>query len=101
MGSDRLDGAALSAAVAAGGGLGGVVLSASGPARAKPVVDREAGIVYGIPLLTLGLANPCNAPPFIVDAETLAGVAAAVNTAPNPIRSRLTHPDIDPRPRRR
>jgi hypothetical protein len=57
-------------------------------------VDREAGVITGVSVITAGMAYPANAEPFEVDRTTLDQVAAAINTSGNGIKSRLTHPEL-------
>jgi hypothetical protein len=57
-------------------------------------VDRDAGIIYDLAIMTIGTANPANWQAFEVDAVTLQQVADAINKA-NGVKSRITHPELD------
>ena len=62
-------------------------------------VDEVAGTIRGVSVISAGLAVPANAPPFMVDATTLEQVAACINRAAaagQPLRVRVTHPELNP-----
>jgi hypothetical protein len=59
-------------------------------------VDREAGVIKGVSVITIGTTKVSGngVEPFDVDATTLEQVAAALNGAPIGVKSRITHPEI-------
>lgn len=64
-------------------------------------VDAEAGIIYGVPVITAGTTKPSgfDQPPFDVDMVTLQQVLKEINETSLGVPSRMTHPecsDIDP-----
>lgn len=61
------------------------------------LVDREAGIVRNVPVITLGMTRTSGngIPPFMVDDTTLQQVADAINRrADVGLRSHITHPTL-------
>lgn len=60
-------------------------------------IDREAGIIRNIAVLTAGVTKPSGdgRDPFDVDAVTLQQVADAINASAIGIKSRMTHPELD------
>lgn len=57
-------------------------------------VDRDAGVIRGAAVLTIGTATPANAPPFEIDKATLAQVRDAINSHEDGIRVRMTHSEL-------
>ena len=59
-------------------------------------IDREAGVIADITVLTAGqVTNGNNAPPFYVDEAMLEMVADSINMSGNGVKSRLTHPELE------
>ena len=61
-------------------------------------VDREAGCIRRVPVITAGQTKPSGGGhgSFDVDAVTLGQVADAINNAENArVRSRITHPEVE------
>lgn len=60
-------------------------------------VDREAGVIRNVPVITAGTTKPpgSGGPPFDVDATTLKQVADAINASSKGIASRLTHAELE------
>jgi hypothetical protein len=58
-------------------------------------VDREAGMIYGIPVITGGMvAVGHGCPAFTVDSVLVKQVMETINAKPNGVKSRFTHPEI-------
>lgn len=57
-------------------------------------VDREARTIDGVTIITAGECFPINGAPFLADDASLAGVVAAINDAPLPVRVHITHPSL-------
>lgn len=66
------------------------------PANNSLKVDREAGIVRGIAVISLGTTKESGGglAPFDVDSVTLSQVADIINSSANGIKSRITHPEF-------
>lgn len=77
-----------------GGGAQMVSLRAAN-GDASVVVDEAAGLIKNAAVITAGMAYPCNAEPFVVDATTLENVRDAINNAASPVRCRMTHPEVE------
>ncbi len=60
-------------------------------------VDRAAGVIYGVSVITQGQTKPSGngLEPFDIDGVTLRQVMDAINASPIGIKSRLTHPELD------
>jgi len=70
----------------------------STPTAANPIiVDREAGIIFGVSVIAAGQTQPSGGghAPFNIDGITLTQVAAAINANPIGVKSRITHPEIN------
>jgi hypothetical protein len=60
-------------------------------------VDAEAGIIYGVPVITAGTTKTSGngVAPFDVDAVTLQQVTDAINESTGGVPSRMTHPEVE------
>lgn len=72
--------------------LGGVTLRSSIVQQSRLSIDREAGIIRHVSIITEGEALGHD---FAIDGTTVDQVAAAINANPAGIPSRMTHAELD------
>ncbi len=72
---------------------GAKLVSLASAQTAEVSVDAEKGVIRNVAVITAGVAYPCNAEPFVVDATMLQQVADAINAGP--VKVRLTHPEVE------
>lgn len=68
-------------------------LRAAAPASTEsaPRIDRDAGVIRGVAVMTTGEARGHN---MVVDAVTLSATADLINAKPEGVKSRFTHPGM-------
>ena len=71
-----------------------IVLAAASSDGAGVTVDRKAGAIGNVAVLTAGMAFPALGEPFEIDGTMLQQCADAINASPRGIKSRMSHPEL-------